>query len=210
MVHGDDQGLRLPPRIAPTQVVLVPIYKSDAEKSKVMEVANRLSAELKAAGLRLKLDDREEVTPGFKFNDWEMRGVPLRIEIGPKDLESESVTFARRDIPGKGSRSAVAQSALVSTAQAVLGEIQSSMLARATAFRDENIHDPKTFEELKQVVQDGWAFSWWCGSKECEARVKEETKATTRNIPFEQPKEAGRCIVDGKPAEKRVYFARAY
>jgi prolyl-tRNA synthetase len=210
MVHGDDQGLRLPPRIAPTQLALIPIYKTDAEKSRVTEVANRLSAELKAAGLRLRMDDREEVTPGFKFNDWEMRGVPLRIEIGPKDLESGSVTFARRDLPGKGSRTAVPQSQVVSSAQEVLGAIQSSMLARATDFRDANVHDPKTFGELKEVVQDGWAFSWWCGSKECEARVKEESKATTRNIPFEQPKETGTCIVCGEAAEQRVYFARAY
>ena len=210
MVHGDDQGLRLPPRIAPTQIVLIPIYKSDAEKSKVTDTANRLFAELKAAGLRVKMDDREEVTPGFKFNDWEMRGVPLRIEIGPKDLESGSVTFARRDLPGKGSRTAVPQSGLVAAVKAVLGEIQTSMLTGATAFRDANIHDPKSFDELKHVVQDGWAFSWWCGSKECEARVKEETKATTRNIPFEQPKENGTCIVCGKTAVQRVYFARAY
>ena len=210
MVHGDDQGLRLPPRIAPTQLVLIPIYKTDAEKSKVLEVANRLFAELKGAGLRLKMDDREEVTPGFKFNDWELRGVPLRIEIGPKDIESGSVTFARRDQPAKGSRAAVPQSQLVSSAQAVLGDIQSSMLARATAFRDANIHDPKSFEELKEVVQDGWAFSWWDGSKECEARVKEESKATTRIIPFDQPKETGTCIVCGKTAQQRVYFARAY
>ena len=210
MVHGDDQGLRLPPRMAPTQLVLIPIYKTDAEKSKVMETANRLCGELKAAGLRVKLDDREEVTPGFKFNDWEMRGVPLRVEMGPRDLESGNVTFARRDMPGKPGKTAVAQSELVPSARRVLEEIQASMLAQATAFRDANIHDPKSFEELKEVVQDGWAFSWWCGRKDCEARVKEETKATTRNIPFDQPKESGTCIVCGEPAEQRVYFARAY
>jgi prolyl-tRNA synthetase len=166
--------------------------------------------ELKGAGLRIKLDDREEVTPGFKFNDWEMRGVPLRIEVGPKDVESGNVTFARRDVPGKPGKTAVPQSEVVPGARRVLDEIQGSMLAQATAFRDANIHDPKSLEELKEVVQDGWAFSWWCGRKDCEARVKEETKATTRNIPFNQPKETGTCIVCGEPAEQRAYFARAY
>jgi len=209
-VHGDDQGLVLPPRIAPIQIVLVPIYKNDAEKSRVMGVANRLFLELKGAGLRAKMDDREEVTPGFKFNDWEMRGVPLRIEIGPKDVEAGSVSFARRDVRTKDRRTSVAETALVSTAHAVLAEIQTAMLVRATEFRDANIHDPKSFDELKQVVQDGWAFSWWCGSKDCEARVKDETKATARNIPLDQPGGTGRCIVDGAPADRKVYFARAY
>ena len=210
MVHGDDQGLVLPPRIAPIQIVLVPIYKNDAEKSRVMGVANRLFLELKGAGLRAKMDDREEVTPGFKFNDWEMRGVPLRIEIGPKDVEAGSVSFARRDVRTKDRRTSVAETAVVSTAHAVLAEIQTAMLVRATEFRDANIHDPKSFEELGQAVQTGWAFSWWCGSKDCEARVKDETKATIRNIPFDQPGGTGKCIVDGKPADRKVYFARAY
>ncbi len=210
MVHGDDQGLLLPPRIAPTQLVVIPIYRTDAEKSEVVEATNAVWAELKAAGLRVKMDDREEVSPGFKFNDWEMRGVPLRIEIGPKDLQAGSVTFARRDLPHKSSRTAVARGAVVSSAASVLEEIQTSMLARATAFRDANIHEPKSLAELMEVVQDGWAFSWWCGSKECEARVKEETKATTRNIPFDQPGGSGTCIVCGQPAKQKVYFARAY
>jgi prolyl-tRNA synthetase len=210
MVHGDDQGLILPPRIAPTQVVLIPIYKTDAEKGQVMETANRLFAELKAAGVRIKLDDREEVTPGFKFNDWEMRGVPLRLEIGPKDVAAKKVTLARRDMPGKSSRLTSDESAVVSTVETVLREIQLSMLARATVFRDANIHDPKTFEDLKEVVKGGWAFSWWCGSTDCEAKVKAETKATTRNIPFDQPEGGGKCIVCGEPAEKKVYFARSY
>ncbi len=210
MVHGDDQGLLLPPRIAPTQLVVIPIYRTDAEKSEVIEAANAIWAELKAAGLRVKMDDREEVSPGFKFNDWEMRGVPLRIEIGPKDLQSGNVTFARRDLPHKSSRASVGRGAAVSGAASVLEEIQTSMLARATAFRDANIHDPKSLAELKEVVQDGWAFSWWCGSKECEARVKEESKATTRNIPFDQPGGSGTCIVCGQPAKQKVYFARAY
>jgi len=210
MVHGDDQGLVLPPRLAPTQVVIVPIYKNDAEKSKVMEVANRAFVELKAAGIRLKLDDREEMTPGFKFNDWEMRGVPLRIEIGPKDVEKGSVALARRDVPGREGKSFVPQTGLAATVSQMLIEIQSSMLKRATDFRDANIHEPKDYEDLKNIVQDGWAFAWWCESKECEAKVKEDTKATTRNMPFDQPQGEGKCVVCGEKATKKVYFAKAY
>src|SRR5260221_10595577 len=186
MVHGDDQGLVLPPRIAPVQAVIVPIYKNDAEKSKVMEVADRVFKELKAAGIRLKMDDRENVSSGFKFNDWEMRGVPLRIEIGPKDVEKRSVALARRDKPGKEGKSFVQQTGLDTAVSSLLVEIQDSLLKRATEFRDANIHDPKDYEELKKVVQDGWAFSYWCESNECEAKVKEDAKATTRNIPFNQ------------------------
>ncbi len=210
MVHGDDQGLILPPRIAPFQAVIVPIYKNDADKVKVMEIADRLFKELKLANIRVKLDDREEVTPGFKYNDWELRGVPLRIEIGPKDLEKGSVALARRDIPGREGKSFVPQTALASHISRLLTEIQSSMLARATTFRDANIHEPVTYDDLKQIVQDGWAFSWWCESKECEAKVKEDTKATTRNIPLDQPGGTGKCIVCGEKADKKVYFAKAY
>ena len=210
MVHGDDQGLKLPPKIAPIQVVLVPIYKNEEEKGKVMEVADKVFAELKAAGIRIKMDDREEVTPGFKYNDWEMRGVPLRIEVGPRDVEKGSVALARRDVPGREGKSFVPQADLTQTVNLLLSEIQQSMLKQATEFRDANIHDPKDYEELKEVVKDGWAFSWWCGSKECEAKVKDDTKATTRVIPFEQPDGVGKCIVCGDKAEKKVYFARAY
>jgi prolyl-tRNA synthetase len=210
MTHGDDQGLILPPRLAPIQVIIVPIFKNDAEKTKVMEVADRVFAELKAAKLRVKVDDRDNVSSGFKFNDWEMRGVPLRLEIGPKDVEKGSVALARRDRPGREGKSFVPQTGLVGTVSLLLSEIQDSLLARATAFRDANIRDPKDYDELKSVVADGWAFSWWCESKECEAKVKEDTRATTRNIPLDQPEGNGTCIVCGKPAKKKVYFAKAY
>ena len=210
MVHGDDQGLILPPRVAPTQVVMVPIFRNDEEKDRVMQAANRVFAELKSAGLRVRMDDREEVTPGFKFNDWEMRGVPLRMEIGPKDVAKETVAFARRDVSGKAGKSFVPWSDLTPSAVRMLDDIQASLLSRATVFRDANIHDPKTYDELKEVVQDGWAYSWWDGTAECEAKVKEDTKATTRNVPLDQPGGSGRCIVCGKPAQKKVYFARAY
>ncbi len=209
MTHGDDQGLILPPRLAPIQVVIVPIFKNDAEKGRVMETAHRLFAELKGAGIRVKLDDREEVTPGYKFNDWELRGVPLRIEIGPNDADRNVVTLARRDRPGREGKSSVPQAALPPTVSGLLDEIQRSLLERATAFLNANIHQPGDYEELKSIVADGWAFAWWCESPECEAKIKEDTKATSRNIPFDQSGE-GRCVVCGRPAKVRAYFARAY
>jgi prolyl-tRNA synthetase len=210
MTHGDDQGLILPPRLAPIQVVIVPIYKNDTEKSKVMEVADRVFIELKSAGIRIKMDDRENVSSGFKFNDWEMRGVPVRVEIGPKDVEKGTVALARRDRPGREGKSFVSQTNLASTLSELLVEIQDALLKRATEFRDANIHEPKDYEDLKKIVADGWAFAYWCESRECEAKVKEDTKATTRNIPLNQPAAEGTCIVCGKPSRRKVYFARAY
>src|SRR5688572_24384339 len=210
MVHGDDQGLVMPPRLAPIQAVVVPIFKNDDEKAKVMEVADRIFMELKSAKIRVKLDDRDNVSSGFKFNDWEMRGVPVRVEIGPKDIEKGTVALARRDKPGKESKTFVSQTHLDQAVSGLLTDIQDSLLKRATEYRDANIHHPKDYEELKKVVQDGWAFSYWCESRECETKVKEEAKATTRNIPFNQPDKEGKCIVCGKPSKRKVYFGRAY
>ena len=211
MTHGDDQGLVMPPKLAPIQAVIVPIYKSDAEKSKVIEVADRVFFELKAAGIRVKMDDRQEVTPGFKYNDWELRGVPVRVEIGPKDVEKDSVALARRDVPGREGKSFVSQAGLASTVSSLLSEIHDSLLKRATAYRDANIHDSETYDELKEAVTNGWAFAWWCGDAACEAKVKEDTKATIRCIPLEgQPDAKGKCIVCGSEADQKVYFGRGY
>ena len=210
MTHGDDQGLIIPPRLAPTQVIIVPIFKNDTDQVKVMEVADRVFAELKAAGIRVKVDDRDNVSSGFKFNDWEMRGVPIRLEIGPKDVEKGSVALARRDILGRDGKSFMPQTGLTETVNNLLSDIQVAMLKRATAFRDANIHEPKSYDELKNIVADGWALTWWCEGKECEAKVKEDTKATTRNIPIDQPEGDGTCVICGKPAKKKVFFARAY
>jgi prolyl-tRNA synthetase len=176
----------------------------------VMPVVDRIFAELKAAGIRLKLDDRDEVTPGFKFNDWEMRGVPLRIEVGPKDVAKGTVAFARRDIPGRDGKSFVLQENLAIQVADMLATIQANMLAKATAFRDANIHAVEDYAKLQEVVQDGWAFVWWCGGKECEAQIKTDTKASSRCIPLEQPGGEGKCVVCGQKAEKKAYFARAY
>jgi len=208
MTHGDDQGLILPPKLAPYQVVIVPIFKSDMEQSRVMEVVERIRQEL--GSFRVKVDDRSEVTPGFKFNDWELRGVPLRIEVGPKDVEKGTVAIARRDFPGKSGKSFVLQSQLPEQVREILEKIQVSLHERALAFREANTFDPKDYEEFREVEQKRWAFSWWCGRAECEAKVKEDTKATTRNIPLSQPGGKGKCIVCGERSTQKVYFARAY
>ena len=208
MTHGDDQGLVLPPRLAPIQIVVVPIYRNDEEKSRVAPVVERLRHELGA--FRLHVDERSEVTPGFKFNDWELRGVPLRIEVGPKDVQREVVTLSRRDQPGREGKSTLPVEGLAGAATKLLDNIHSAMHKRAEAFRDEHIFDPKDYEEFKEVVQHGWAFSWWCGRAECEAEIKADTKATTRCIPLEQPGGSGQCIHCGQPAAEKAYFARAY
>lgn len=208
MTHGDDQGLKLPPRLAPIQAVIIPIYKNDEERGKVMPVVEKVQQML--AEFRLKVDDRTEVTPGFKFNHWEMRGVPLRIEIGPKDVEKESVALARRDILGRDGKQFVSQEGLAAVVNDLLQEIQAAMLEKARIFRDANIHEPKDYAELNDNVQNGWALAHWCGSVECEARVKEDTKATIRCIPLENGQSKGKCIVCGQPADQKAYFAKSY
>ncbi len=210
MVHGDDQGLIMPPKLAPHQVVIVPIYKNDAEQGPVLETVGRVKAALIEAGVRVKVDDRDGLTPGFKYNDWEMRGVPLRIEIGPKDVQKNSVTLARRDAPGKAGKSFVPQDGLAQVVTQTLNEIHAVLCNRALAFRQANTHDPKDYGEFKQVMEKGWAFSWWCGDQACEKQIKDETKATTRCIPLEQPGGEGVCVHCGQPAKEKAIFGRAY
>ncbi len=208
MTHGDDQGLILPPRLAPIQVVIIPIYRDEAERSQVMPVVAHIQSEL--SGFRVKLDDRSEVTPGFKFNDWEMRGVPLRLEVGPKDVQNRSVMAARRHISGKTGKSLLPLEGLHTQVKNLLAEIQAALYERAVAFRDSNIHEPRDYDQFKEIVQNGWAFTAWCGNPVCEASIKQDTKATTRCIPLDQPKECGVCISCGEPAKYKVYIARAY
>jgi prolyl-tRNA synthetase len=208
MAHGDDQGLVLPPRLATYQIVLIPIYKNDTERSLVMPVVDRLKSEL--AAFRVKVDDRTEVTPGFKFNDWELRGVPLRIEVGPKDVEKGTFAMARRDIPGREGKSFVPQAGAAQTVADMLDQIQAGIFQKALKFREDHIFDPNDYDELKEVLGNGWAYSWWCGNAACEAKVKEDTKATTRNIPLDQDHGHGKCIVCGEAASEKVYFSRAY
>jgi prolyl-tRNA synthetase len=212
MAHGDDQGLILPPKLAPHQVVVVPIFKNDAERGPVMEAVERARSTLAGADLRVKVDNRDDLTPGFKFNDWELRGVPLRIEIGPKDVAKGTVALARRDTlrAGKEGKSFVSQDGLAGMVADTLADIHASLFDRALAFRKAHTHDPKDYAEFKQVLEDGWAFSWWCGDRECEAQIKEDTKATTRCLPLEQPGGTGTCLHCGKPAREKAMFAKAY
>jgi prolyl-tRNA synthetase len=217
MVHGDDQGLILPPRLAPFQIVIVPIYKTDEEKASVLENAQRLRKELIDAGIRAKMDEREGSSPGFKFNDWEMRGVPLRMELGPKDVAKGSVVLARRDRPGKEGKSFVPQPGIAASVTQMLAEIQQALYDRALAFRKANTAEPADYEQFKQAVEKGFAYAWWCGSGDCEAKIKEETKATMRCIPLDQTLGgasqaggSGKCVYCGAAATERAIFARAY
>jgi prolyl-tRNA synthetase len=209
MTHSDDEGLVLPPRLAPTQLVIVPIYKNDEERGKVMAVVDRLAIELKGK-VRYKIDSRDNLTPGFKFNEWELKGVPLRIEIGPKDVEKGSVALARRDVPGKEGKQFVSQEGLTERLSKLLEEIQANLYARALAFRAEHTRDVSTYEELKTQVEVGFARAYWSGSRADEQRVQDELKATIRCIPLEQPEQPGRCVLTGQETRQFVIFARAY
>ncbi|HTZ74043.1 MAG TPA: proline--tRNA ligase [Candidatus Aquilonibacter sp.] len=210
MVHGDDQGLIMPPRLAPYQAVIVPIFKTDEERATVFETAERLRKELADAGARVKVDLREGMSPGFKFNDWEMRGVPLRIELGPKDVAKGSVVLARRDRPGKEGKSFVPQAGIGATVAAALEEIQKALHDRALEFRKANTAETSDYEEFKKAVEKGFALSWWCGSSDCEAKIKEETKATMRCIPLDQEAGTGKCVYCGQAARDKAIFAKAY
>ena len=210
MVHGDDQGLILPPRLAPTQVVIVPIYKTDDEKAQVSEAARNVRDGLVTAGIRVRMDEREGISPGFKFNDWEMRGVPLRIEIGPKDVAKGSVVLARRDRPGREGKSFQPQQGLPAVVSSTLVEIQAALLNRARDFRDAHTKEPKNYDEFKAAVETGFASAFWCGREECEAKIKEETKATMRCIPLAQSDSVGTCIFCGQRSTEKGVFGRAY
>jgi prolyl-tRNA synthetase len=217
MVHGDDQGLIMPPRIAPIQVVIVPIYKTDEEKASVQKTAKELKAQLVKANLRVHLDEREGFSPGWKFNDWEMRGVPVRVELGPKDVAKQAAMLARRDRPGREGKVSASLTDLPATIEKLLLDIHQSMYDKALAFRRGNTHEATTYDELKKAVEGGFAFAPWCGNADCEAKIKEETRATMRCIPIDQAAVLGKevasgsaCVYCGKPAKDRAIFGRAY
>jgi prolyl-tRNA synthetase len=214
LAHGDDKGLRMPPMVAPIQVVLLPIYKTDTERDAVIETVQRIGKELRAAGIRIHIDDRDE-TPGYKFNDWEMRGVPVRMEIGPKDVANGNAVLARRDIPGREGKRFVTQLGIVDAVRDLLNEVQANLLDDATKFRDSRIHDVADYDQFKQVIEaGGWARGWWGGidarGSADEARVKDETGATLRCFPLEQPGGSGKCFFTGKEADRIALFAKAY
>jgi len=210
MVHGDDSGLRLPPAVAPIQVVIVPISLGNW-KEEVLPVAQKIQAELQRAGLRVRLDDREEFTPGWKFSDWEMRGVPLRLEVGPRDVKENKVIAVRRDIKKK---EPLAIAGLAESLPPLLADIQKSLFDQARAFLRENTRFVQNYEEFKTTIEAkrGFLKAFWCGAPACEDKVKEETMATIRVIPLDQEtgKPRGRCLSCGREAETIVYFARSY
>ncbi len=211
MTHGDDQGLRLPPRIAPIQVVIVPIGKNEDERALVLPIANALFDELKANGVRAKLDTRFELSPGFKYNDWEMRGVPVRVEIGPKDVQNGTAAVARRDVPSKAGKQFVPREGLLPFLKTLLEDIQGSLLRQATEFRDANIHEvADDYGTFCEILKEGWAYTWFCGSATCEAKVKEDNQAVSRNFPLDQERGKGKCIVCGTECDERALFAKAY
>jgi prolyl-tRNA synthetase len=209
MAHSDDQGLVLPPRIAPIQVVIVPIYKGDEQKAVIDMKVKGIMQDLKDIGIRVKYDDSDNNRPGWKFAEWELKGVPVRIAIGPKDLENNVAEIARRDTKEKHSAS---MDALAFYIRDLLGEIQQNMFNKAKAYRDAHITEVNSWEEFKKVLEEkgGFVSAHWDGSSETEEKIKEETKATIRCIPLNNPQEAGSCIYSGKPSKERVLFALAY
>lgn len=209
MAHSDDQGLVLPPKLAPIQVVIVPIYKTDEEKANLDQYVHQLSAALKQLDISVKYDDRDTQRPGFKFAEWELKGVPLRVAIGARDMQNGTVELARRDTQTKET---VQQAGLPDHIAALLEEIQQNIFKKALDFRTEHITEVESYDEFKQVLEEkgGFISAHWDGTVETEKRVKEETKATIRCIPLDAKEEEGVCIFTGKPSKQRVLFAKAY
>jgi len=209
MTHGDDNGLVIPPKLAPIQVIIVPIFKNKEQQQVIAQVAEKLQNELRQHNIRVKFDNRENQTPGFKFNDYELKGVPLRIAIGPKDIEKGSVEIARRDTLEK---SFIAQDGVIQWVVDMLPRIQSEMFEKAKKMRDEHITTVDDYVSFKNLLEEkgGFISAHWDGTAETEEKIKNETKATIRCIPIEQSKEEGVCIYSGKPSRQRVLFAKAY
>ena len=209
MTHSDDNGLVLPPNLAPNQVVIVPIYKSDEQLEEITKVANSIMDELKSKGISVKFDNRDTFRPGAKFAQHELQGVPLRIAIGPKDLENGTVELARRDTLTK---SVVSLENLTETIEIKLDEIQKGLFQKALNFRNKHITKVDTFEEFKNVLESkgGFISAHWDGTSETEDKIKELTKATIRCIPLDKDEESGTCVYSKKPSKRRVLFAKAY
>jgi prolyl-tRNA synthetase len=210
MTHGDESGLVLPPKVAPYQVVIVPIPPRKGDWSEaVLPKSRETLARLRAAGIRAHLDDRDTQQPGFKYSDWEMRGVPLRLELGPKDIEKDQCVLVRRDTREKAFTPLAGTPARV---KELLDSIQTDLLARARTFVAENTTRVSSWDEFRQIMagRRGFLIAGWCGDADCEAKIKAETKATVRVIPLEGEKRAGSCIRCGRPSPQEVYFAQAY
>ncbi|HJT78409.1 MAG TPA: proline--tRNA ligase [Gemmataceae bacterium] len=222
MTHSDDQGLVLPPRLAPIHVVIVPIFRKPEERAATTAAAQQLAAALRALPpnewllyepLVVQVDDRDQYQPGFKFNEWETKGVPVRVELGPKDLASNSCVLARRDRPGKeGKQMGVSLAQAPQRIVEILKEMQQNLLEKARAFRDANTFEVNSYDEFQKKIEEpgGFLLAHWDGTRETEDRIAAETKATIRCIPFDRKKEPGQCMVTGKPSAGRVVFAKAY
>ena len=208
MTHGDDSGLILPPRIAPHQVVIVPIPRGDWRET-VLPHAERIRGELEARGVRVRLDDREEHSPGWKYAEWEMRGVPLRLEIGPRDIRNGQVMLVRRDTRDK---MPTPMDGLAGRIEELLGAVQQALFDRAVAFRDEHTVRTADRTEFDAILEGrpGYVVAPWCGDAGCEAHIKTATQATIRNLPLEPPPASGNCIQCGKPGQVDAYFAKSY
>jgi len=209
MAHGDDNGLVLPPKLAPIQVVVVPIWKGSDPVDRIRAAARDVTERLVRAGVAARLDDRENLSPGFKFNEWELQGVPLRLELGPKDLEKGSVMSAKRPDRAKAP---VSIEGVESAVQSLLDEIQRDMFAAARARRDAATRSVDTFDEFRAAIDGpgGFVLAHWCGDTACETAIHEETKATIRCLAFDAPEEQGKCVRDSRPSTRRVHFAKAY
>jgi prolyl-tRNA synthetase len=209
MAHSDDSGLVLPPMLAPIQVVIVPIYKGQEELQQIGNYVDTLILELKSLGVSVKYDDRDSQRPGFKFAEWELKGVPVRVAVGARDMQNGVVELARRDTKEKQS---VSQEGLANHIQQLLEDIQANIFKKATNFRNSHITPANSYDEFKELLETktGFIAAHWDGTTETEKRIKEETKATIRCIPLKNPLEQGKCILTGKPSVQRVLFAKAY
>ena len=209
MTHSDDNGLVLPPKLAPIQVVIVPIFKTEEEKNAIGNFVDELISELKAKGISVKFDDRDTQRPGFKFAEWELKGVPLRVAIGGRDMENKTVEIARRDTQTKET---VSQENLDQYIKELLNEIQENLFTKAFNFRNEHVTEVNSFDEFKEVLETkgGFLLAHWDGTPETEEQIKELTKATIRCIPMDRKEEEGVCVLTGKPSKGRVLFAKAY
>ncbi|MHB2148975.1 proline--tRNA ligase [Calditrichota bacterium LG25] len=208
MTHGDDNGVVIPPRMAQRQIVIVPIWRGEEEKKQVLDYADAVKKEL-TKEFTVILDDREQYKPGYKFAEWELQGIPLRLEIGPRDVAKNGLVMVRRDLLKK---EFIARDGVLQTVRATLDLMQKEMLERARKFQEDNTHQVDDYDQFKKIIEEegGFINSHWCGSAECEAKIKEDTKATIRNIPFDRKAEKGKCIICGKESEGRVIFAKAY
>ena len=208
MVHGDDNGLRLPPSIAPKQVVIVPFFRTDEDLNTIKNFIDPHLKKLSDLGIRFLFDDREKLSPGFKFNEWELKGVPIRLEIGAKEIDNNEITLFRRDL---NTKSIISSSELIDTIKNTLDSIQSNLYNQAETFRNDNTFTAETYDQFKEIINDGgFVRCGWDGTDVSEQKIKNETKATIRCIPFDESPENKTCIFSGKAAKHEVVFAKAY